>query len=113
MIDALSVELRDALDVPRGSARMVEDLPLAETYGESEAAFQSYISGLNARLFDNDFEASNAFFDAAVETDPGFVLAWFVKAINLVDAGDLRSAQEAISQAQALDYRLPAGTGPR
>ena len=107
-IDALSIELRDALDVPHGSARMAEDLPLAETYGESSAAFQHYISGLNARLFDNDFEASNAFFDAAVNTDPGFVLAWFVKAINLIEAGDVGSAQEAISQAQKLDYRLPA-----
>lgn len=107
-IDALSIDLRDALDVPRGSARMVEDLPLAETYGESAAAFQNYISALNARLFDNDLEASNAFFDAAVAADPGFVLAWFLKAINLVDTGDLPAAQEAISQAQKLDYRLPA-----
>jgi tetratricopeptide (TPR) repeat protein/TolB-like protein len=107
-IDVLSIELRDALDVPRGSARMAEDLPLAETYGESSAAFQHYISGKNARLFDNDYEASNAFYDAAANTDPGFVLAWFFKAINLIEAGDIRSAQEAISQAQALDYRLPA-----
>jgi tetratricopeptide (TPR) repeat protein/TolB-like protein len=97
-IDDLSVELRDVLDVPRGSARMVEDLPLAETYGESGAAFRHYISGLNARLFDNDYEASNAFLDEAVNTDPGFVLAWIHKAINLVDAG----------QAQKLNYRLPA-----
>ena len=107
-IDDLSIGLRDALDVPRGSARMVEDLPLTETYGESGEALQHYISGLNARLFDNDFEASNAFFDAAIKTDPGFVLAWFVKAINLVEAGDVGSAQQAISQAQKLNYRLPA-----
>jgi tetratricopeptide (TPR) repeat protein len=107
-IDALSIEVRDALDVPQGSARMAEDLPLAETYGESNKAFQQYISGLNARLFDNDFEASNASLDAAINTDSGFVLAWYVKAINLVEAGDLRSAQAAISQAQKLDYRLPA-----
>ena len=107
-LDKLSVELRDALDVPRSSARMVEDLPLAETYGESGEALQLYISGLNARLFDNDFEASNAFFDKAIDTDPGFVLAWFMKAMNLVDGGDLRSAQEAFAQAQNLDYRLPA-----
>jgi tetratricopeptide (TPR) repeat protein len=107
-VDALSIELRDVLDVPHGSARMAEDLPLAETYGESSAAFQHYISGKNARLFDNDFEASNAFFDKAINTDPGFVLAWFFKAINLIEAGDLPPAQEAISQAQKLDYRLPA-----
>lgn len=107
-IDALSIELREALDVPHGSSRMAADLPLAETYGESGEAFQQYISGLNARLFDNDYEASNGFFDAAIETDAGFVLAWFFKAINLLEAGDLRSAQEAISEAQKLDYRLPA-----
>jgi len=107
-IDALSIELREALDVPRSSARMAEDLPLAETYGESSAAFRHYISGLNARLFDNDFEASNAFFDAAIDTDSGFVLAWFWKAVNLVEGGDIRSAQEALAQAQKLDYRLPA-----
>jgi tetratricopeptide (TPR) repeat protein len=107
-VDALSVELRDALDVPKGSARMAEDLPLAETYGESSEAFQHYIAGLNARLFNNDFEAANASFDAAINTDSGFVRAWFSKAINLIEAGDLRSAQEAISQAQKLDYRLPA-----
>jgi tetratricopeptide (TPR) repeat protein len=107
-IDDLSIDLRDALDVPRGSDRIAEDLPLAETYGESNAAFQHYISGLNARLFDNDFEASNAFFDAAIKADPGFVLAWFLKAINLVEAGDVRSSQEALGQAQKLNYRLPA-----
>jgi len=107
-IDALSIDLRDALDVPSGSTRMAEDMPLAETFGESSAAFKQYISGLNARLFDNDYETSNAFFDAAVGTDPGFVLAWFGKAINLIEAGDLASAQQAIGKAQALDYRLPA-----
>jgi tetratricopeptide (TPR) repeat protein len=107
-VDKLSVELREALDVPASSARIVEDMPLVETYGESSEALQYLISGLNARLFDNDFEASNAFYDAAIETDPGFVMAWYAKAVNLVESGDLRPAQEAITQAQKLDYRLPA-----
>ena len=107
-VDKLSVELRDALDVPASSARIVEDMPLAETYGESGEALQNLISGLNARLFDNDYEASNAFYDAAIATDPGFVMAWYAKAVNLVESGDLRPAQEAITQAQKLDYRLPA-----
>ncbi len=107
-IDTLSVELRDALDVPRSGTRMVEDMPLAETYGRSSEALQNLIAGLNARLIDNDFEASNAFYDAAIEIDPGFVMAWYAKALNLVESGDLQPAQEAITQAQKLDYRLPA-----
>ena len=108
VIDRLSKDIRKALDVPEGSSRIAEDLPLVETYGESEEALKAYIDGLNARLFDNDFEASNNFFDQAVSIDPNFVLGWFLKAVNKVDSGDLPGAQEALSKAQELDYRLPS-----
>jgi len=108
IIDALSVEVRNSLEIPHASARIAEDLPLAETYGESEDALRHYITGLNERLLNNDFDASNASLDAAVSEDPGFVLAWFIKAVNLIEAGDIPGAQEAISKAQELDYRLPA-----
>ena len=107
-IDRLSREIRDVLDVPESSSRIAEDLPLVETYGESDEALKAYIQGLNARLFDNDVASSNAYFDQAISIDPNFVLAWFSKAVNLVDSGDLPGAQEAFSKAQELDYRLPS-----
>lgn len=107
-MDALSIEVLEALDVPHGNKRLAEDLPLAETFGESSAAFQHYIEGRNVRLMQNDYEASNASFDAALEADSGFVLAWFMKTFNLIEVGDLPAAQAAISKAQELDYRLPA-----
>jgi len=106
--DRLSKVIRKALDVPESSKRIAEDLPLAETYGESEAALKAYIQGLNARLFNNDFIASNAFFDKATSIDPGFVMGWYVKAANMIESGDLPAAQVAFSKAQELDYRLPA-----
>jgi tetratricopeptide (TPR) repeat protein len=106
-VDKLSNEIRDALEVPQSGSRMVEDVPLNETYGESEDALKAYIQGLNARLFDNDFEASSEFFNQAVSIDPNFVLGWFLKAINMVENGNLPAAQAALSKAQALDYRLP------
>ena len=106
--DRLSKAIRRALDVPESSKRIAEDLPLTETYGESEEALKAYIQGLNARLFNNDFAASYAFFDEATSIDPGFVLGWFRKADNLIGSGDLPGAQEAFSKAQELDYRLPA-----
>jgi len=107
-IDRLSKGIRDALDVPESSNRIAEDLPLTETYGESEEALKAYIQGLNARLFENDFVSSNAFFDQALSIDPSFVLGWFLKAVNLVESGNLPAAQEALSKAQELDYRLPS-----
>ena len=105
--DRLSKDIRKTLDVPESSKRIAEDLPLTETYGESEEALKAYIQGLNARLFNNDFDGSNAFFDQATSIDPGFVLGWFLKAANKVESGDLSGAQEALTKAQELDYRLP------
>ena len=106
--DRLSKDIREALDVPESSKRIAEDLPLMETYGESEEALKAYIYGLNARLFNNDFVASNGFFDQATAIDPGFVLGWLLKAVNMIESGDLPGAQEAFTKAQELDYRLPA-----
>ena len=107
LVDDLSRDVRDALDVPAGSARLAEDLPLAETYGESEEALKTYIAGLNERLFTNDITAANRLLTQALEADPGFVLAWYVKAINLLESGDIPATQEALARAQELDYRLP------
>lgn len=106
--DRLSKGIRDALGVPESSKRIAEDLPLTETYGESEEALKAYINGLNARLFNNDFVASSEFFDQATRIDPDFVLAWFLKATNMIESGDLPGAQEALTKAQQLDYRLPS-----
>ena len=106
-IDRLSRQVRKELAVPRSSSWIASDMPLAETYGESEGAFQNYIAGLNERLFNNDFTASNALFDAALKEDHNFVLAHFLKAVNLVESGDLPSAKESLNKARQLDYRLP------
>jgi len=106
--DRLSKDIREVLDVPESSKRIAEDLPLTETYGESEKALKAYILGLNARLFNNDFAASSIYFDEATTIDPGFVLGWFLIAANRLESGDLPGAQVALTKAQELDYRLPS-----
>jgi tetratricopeptide (TPR) repeat protein/TolB-like protein len=108
LVDRLTVRIRDALEVPAGDTRIAEDLPLAETYGESEEAFRNYIAALNERLFSNDIQASNDLLDQAIEADPGFVRAWFFKTFSMLDSGDLSAARAAVAKAQALDYRLSA-----
>ena len=107
-VDSLSNEIREQLEVPDSGRLMAEDIPLTDTYGESEKALKAYIHGLNARLFDNDFEASDKYFDAAISFDQNFVLAWLKKAYNMVESGNLPAAQESLSKAQALDYLLPS-----
>jgi tetratricopeptide (TPR) repeat protein len=104
----MTIEIRNALEIPQSSGRIMEDLPLSDTYGESEQAFKHFVSALNVRLFENDLDSSNAFLDASVAADPGFVRSWFMKIINSLDAGDLPAAQAAVQKTQELDYRLPA-----
>ncbi len=107
-VDQLSKDVREALEVPKSSTRIAEDLPLGETYGESEEALKAYIQGLNTRLFDNDFATSNMHFERATSIDPNFVLGWFLKAANLIESGNLPAAQTALAKAQEMDYRLPS-----
>jgi tetratricopeptide (TPR) repeat protein len=107
LVDGLSESVREVLEVPSGRGRLLEDLPLAETYGESEAAHKAYINAMNAVLLENDWEASNAYYDRALEIDPNFVLAWFMKGVNQVEQGDIPGAQQSLAEARKLDYRLP------
>ena len=107
LIDSLSASVRGVLEIPSGKGRLAEDLPLAETYGESEAAQKAYIEAMNAVLFENNVKKSNALYDQALEIDPGFVLAWFRKGVNQFSQGDIPGAQQSLAEAQKLDFRLP------
>lgn len=107
-VDDLSSDILASLEVPTNPGGGTNGLPLAETYGESSEAFRHYIDALNARLFNNDMGQSLASLDQSLEADPNFVRSWFMKAGNLLASGDLPSAQQALSRAQELDYRLPA-----
>jgi len=102
-VDELSEDLRERLDTPPGKSELL----LVETYGESEEALRDYIDAMNAILFENDREKANQLYDRSLQSDPGFVLAWYMKSVSLWQMGDVVGTQEALEQAQKLSYRLP------
>lgn len=104
--DRISLGVRDVLEAPTGGA--VEDLSIADTFGESEQALRSFVEGLNVWLFENDLEGAQELMSEALENDNQFVLAWFYKAQLSAFQGDLGQAQIAFTEAQKLDYRLAA-----
>ncbi|KAA9130185.1 tetratricopeptide repeat protein [Marinihelvus fidelis] len=108
MMDQASIRIREVLDAPSLQVSDQEDLPLAETYGESEDALRAYMHGLNARLLDNDITSAIGHFDQALAIDPNFVLALLYKGYYLTETGNMPAAAAAFTQAQPLDYRLPA-----
>ena len=106
-LDGISRGIRSALEVP-SDGRAAEDLRLGDTYGESETAMQAYTEGLKAKLFDNDLVTAEQYFDAALEADPQFVMAWFAKGYIGSQNGNVPAAQQAFDEAAKLDFRLPA-----
>jgi tetratricopeptide (TPR) repeat protein len=103
VVDEVSTGIRELLDTPPGMG----DLPLGETFGESEDALRSYLDARNAVLFENDREKANRFYNQALHADPGFVLAWFMKSLSLWEQGNVTGAQRALEETQKLSYRLP------
>ena len=103
VVDDLSDGIRELLDTPQGQG----DLPLVETYGESLEALESYVSGRNAVLFENNREKANQLYDLSLQADDKFVLAWSAKAMALWEQGDASGAIGALEEAQKLSYRLP------
>lgn len=108
MLDETSVAVREALDAPSLARDSYEDLPLAETYGESEEAFKLYIEGLNIRMMDNDLPRAAETMDRALAADPAFVPAMLYKGQILLENGDMAGAQQYFEDAIELDYRLPS-----
>lgn len=108
LLDETSLAVREALEVPSLGLASQEDLPLAETYGESREALQRYIQALNTRLLDNDVAGSLALLDETLASDRNFVMAHLVKASFLAQMGNLPAAVAPLEEVQRLDFRLPS-----
>lgn len=102
LVDELSDDVREILDTPPGG----ESLPLSEAFGESEEALKHYVAARNAVLLDNDREEANRLYDLALNEDPDFALAWFMKSRSLWEQGNGAGAMATLEQAQKRAYRL-------
>ncbi len=107
LVDSITGQIAKILDAPTGSDRFSENVPLAETYGESRQSMRQFIESMNLRLFDNDLVQANEILNGIVENDPGFVMAHLLRAVNYINQGNVADGQVALREAQKLDYKLP------
>ena len=107
VVDRISIQIAKILDAPTGSDRFSDDLPLAETYGESMQSIRKYIEAMNLRLFENDLAKANEILGEVIENDPGFVMAHLHRGINFINQGNVAAGQAALREAQKLDFKLP------
>ncbi len=108
MIDDLSIQLKELLDVPKGGGRLDEDLPLSDTYGESLNTVETLVKALTTRLFDNDFVTADKLLAQTLEEDAGFVQGYYYKGMFQLEQGNVADAQQLFQEAQRLNYKLPA-----
>ncbi len=106
LMDRISVGVREVLTIPAAGGAG-GDLPLRETYGDSDDALRYFVEGRNVLLFENERSESSRLYDKAIEADPGFPLAWFYKGLNQWEQGDAAGAEASLLAAQKLAFRLP------
>ena len=110
-VDALTIEIKRAIDVPSAAANMVQDLTVGEHFSASPEAVRLYMEALVAASINNDSDAAQDKWRAATAEDPSFAAAHLKSAMFAFEAGQTQSAMPAIRAARQHDYKLLPGEG--
>lgn len=110
LADLLSAEIQEEIVLVEGTEEVNPDLPVKELLTSSMTAFHHFVDGRMALLLDNDQEGAIAHFNAAVEADPAFALAYGLLAQAYQVVGNTSEALVATKQALQHDYKLVRDT---
>jgi len=108
-VDALTVEIKRALDVPSVARSMMADLTVAEHFTTSVKAVQAYVNAVVDTAIRNDHEAAEENWLAATAEDPAFSAAHLQRGLRAFQSGQTQSAQPSIQAARQHDYKLLHG----
>ena len=106
LVDLLTDQLKEALDIPIGSERLANDLPVTEHMSASLEALKAFVDARTALLLHNDRAGAIERLSAAAELDPTFALAQSEQASLWMQSGESTEALEAAQHALRHDYRL-------
>ena len=107
MVDEISVQLKNDLEIPQHYLEEVQDLPVSEMLTDSPKAFKFYIEGDNAKYFENDYEAARKHLEKAVQIDSIFASAQFELFDVYLNLGLSEQADRALEIAMQHLYKLP------
>lgn len=105
LVDAMSVDLKKALEIPPRDE--VDDLPLQDRLTGNSAAIEAYGRARQALVVNSDHGAAIRHLRAATAADPTFAFAQSELGLSLL--GDNQAAEAASAMRAALDhiYKLP------
>ncbi|MCP4573916.1 MAG: tetratricopeptide repeat protein [bacterium] len=106
VVDEASVLLRQELGLPASHLETQTDLPAADVLTADPEALRGFIEGMTELIHANDWQSAGPPLERAVELDPGFAMAHFLRYAVLATNGDEEASYASMRQAMANLYRL-------
>lgn len=107
LADLASRQLREDLEIPSSHLESSPDLPIAELTSSNFEAVKSFVKGLIAITHENDWAQGGIHFDDAVERDPGYAMAHFMRFVVFQTLAQPEKSTEAIVLAMDNLFRIP------
>lgn len=107
LIDELSLQLRQDLDIPQQHLSTTTDLPLSELTTQQFAALQAFIESIKSIRVDNDYVVAQQQLITATTIDSTFAFAQLYLAVTHAQMGQFDLAQAKTKATLDLSYKLP------
>lgn len=106
LVDEITAQLKEDIEIPRQHIEDTIDLPLAEIMTPSLPALRAYVLAMYAWAFDQDHTTAIAHINEAVAEDPTFAQAYVKQFQGLLEQSRAEEAMQALAAAQQHSYRL-------
>lgn len=107
LIDKISVQLKQDVNIPQNHIEDIIDLPVAEIYTSSEEALSFYSKGLYEVTFNNNYQQGTEYINMAIDIDPGFAIAQLTLAELYFNQSKIEKTMEAMQSTMDNLYKLP------
>ncbi|MCK4311678.1 MAG: tetratricopeptide repeat protein [Candidatus Cloacimonetes bacterium] len=107
LVDEMSLQLKYDLEIPKSHIEETKDLPVSEILTNSIPALKMFTYGLNAVLFDNDYENAINNLEQAIKDDPTFAFAHVNLWEMFINANQSSKAEKSIQNVMQYIYKIP------
>jgi serine/threonine protein kinase/tetratricopeptide (TPR) repeat protein len=107
LTDRMSLKIRRDLQIPEHHLGETKDLPVSELGTASSRAFESYVRGVNAMVFERDWDTAGQNLERSVREDPAFVFPYFEIQFLAAVTNQREKREQAFQAIMKNLYRLP------
>ena len=107
LIDQISVQLKQDLNIPQNHIDDVKDLPVAEIFTSYENALEYYSKGLYEVTFNNNYQKATKLLQNAIDIDQGFAVAQLTLAELYFNQSKIEYTNIALKATKDNIYKLP------